>query len=53
MEMEMLLWNALVNGVPDATVHSRQPPLPPGTGQRTTAGGLPGGLGSLRKYRPE
>lgn len=53
LEMEMLLWNSLVNGVPDATVHSRQPPLPPGTGQRTTAAGLPGGLGSVRKFRPE
>lgn len=53
MEMEMLLWNSLVTGVPDAKVHSRQPPLPPGTGQRTTAGGLPGGLGSVEKYQPE
>lgn len=52
MEMEMLLWNSLVNGVPDATVHSRQPPLPPGTGQRTTAGERPGALGSART-RPE
>lgn len=53
LEMEMLLWNALVEGVPDVTVHSRQPPLVPSTGQATTAAGLPGGLGSLRKYRPE
>lgn len=52
LEMEMLLWNSLT-ALPDATVHSRQPPLTPGTGQRTTAGGLPGGLGSLGKYRPE
>jgi uncharacterized protein (DUF302 family) len=50
-EMEMLLWNALVDGVPDATVHSRQPPLPPTGGQRTTAANLPGGLGSVE--RPE
>jgi uncharacterized protein (DUF302 family) len=50
-EMEMLLWNALVEGVPDAEVLSRQPPLPPGTGQRTTAAGLPGGLDSVRKHR--
>lgn len=53
LEMEMLMWNSLVAGVPDAEVHSRQPPLTPGTGQRTTAGGLPGGLGSLQKNRPE
>lgn len=52
LEMEMLLWNSLVEGVPDATVHSRQPPLPPETGQATTAAGLPGGLDSLRRYRP-
>lgn len=52
LEMEMLFWNALVE-VPDARVHSRQPPLPPGTGQRTTAAGLSGGLGSVRKYRPQ
>jgi len=51
LEMEMLLWNALT-ALPGATVHSRQPPLTPGTGQRTTGGGLPGGLGSLTKYRP-
>jgi uncharacterized protein (DUF302 family) len=53
LEMEMLLWNSLVTGVADAKIHSRQPPLTPGTGQRATAGGLPGGLGSLTKYRPE
>jgi uncharacterized protein (DUF302 family) len=53
MEMEMLLWNALTRGVPGARVESRQPPLPPGTGQATTAGGLPGGLDSFRRYRPE
>ncbi|WP_396611335.1 DUF302 domain-containing protein [Haloferax sp. S1W] len=53
MEMELLLWNSLVVGVPDAKIHSRQPPLPPGTGQRTTAGGLPGGLGSIKKYYPD
>jgi uncharacterized protein (DUF302 family) len=53
MEMEMLLWNSLTKGVPEARVESRQPPLPPETGQATTAGGLPGGLDSLRKYRPE
>jgi uncharacterized protein (DUF302 family) len=52
MEMEMLLWNSLVNGVPDVRVESRQPPLPPETGQATTGAGLPGGLDSLRKYRP-
>jgi uncharacterized protein (DUF302 family) len=52
LEMEMLLWNALVD-LPDVEVLSRQPPLPPGTGQRTTAAGLPGGLGSVRKYRPQ
>lgn len=48
MEMEMLLWNGIVNGVPDATVESRQPPLPPGTGQSATAGGLPGGMNDLK-----
>ena len=48
-EMEMLLWNALVDGVPEATVHSRQPPLPPSGGQRTTAANLPGRLGSARR----
>ena len=52
LEMEMLLWNSLTNGVPDVRVESRQPPLPPETGQATTGGGLPGGLDSLRKYRP-
>lgn len=45
-ELELLLWNSLVAGVPNASVHSRQPPLPPGTGQSTNAGGLPGELGS-------
>jgi uncharacterized protein (DUF302 family) len=48
-EMELLLWNALVDGVPDATVHSRQPPLPPSGGQRTSAANLPGGLGSVER----
>lgn len=48
MEMEMLLWNGLVAGVPEARVESRQPPLQPEGGQRTTAGGLPGALGSAR-----
>jgi uncharacterized protein (DUF302 family) len=48
-EMELLLWNALADGVPDATVHSRQPPLPPSGGQRTTAANLPGGLGSVER----
>lgn len=52
LEMEMLLWNSLVKGVPRVRVESRQPPLSPGTGQATTGAGLPGGLGSLRKYRP-
>jgi len=52
LEMELLLWNSLT-ALPGATVHSRQPPLPPGTGQRTTAGGLPGGLGSVGRQRPE
>lgn len=52
LEMEMLLWNSLVKGVPDARVESRQPPLPPETGQATTGAGLPGGLDSFRKYRP-
>ena len=46
MEMEMLLWNGIVNGVPGGRVESRQPPLQPEGGQGTTAGGLPGGLGS-------
>ena len=46
MEMEMLLWNGIVEGVPDGRVESRQPPLQPEGGQGTTAGGLPGGLGS-------
>ncbi|MFC4439104.1 MULTISPECIES: DUF302 domain-containing protein [Natrialbaceae] len=50
-EMELLLWNALVDGVPDATVHSRQPPLPPSGGQRTTAAELPGRLGSVDRSR--
>lgn len=50
-EMELLLWNALVDGVPDATVHSRQPPLPPSGGQRTTAANLPGRLGSVERSR--
>jgi uncharacterized protein (DUF302 family) len=49
MEMEMLLWNALVDGVPGGRVESRQPPLQPEGGQRTIAAGLPGGLGALRK----
>ena len=48
MEMEMLLWNGIVDGVPDGRVESRQPPLQPEGGQRTTAGGLPGGLGAAR-----
>jgi uncharacterized protein (DUF302 family) len=52
MEMEMLLWNSLTKGVPDVRVESRQPPLPPETGQTTTGAGLPGGLDSYRKYRP-
>jgi uncharacterized protein (DUF302 family) len=46
MEMEMLMWNGIVSGVPEARVESRQPPLQPEGGQRTTAGGLPGGLGA-------
>lgn len=50
-EMELLLWNALVEGVPGAEVQSRQPPLPPGTGQRTTAAGRPGGLGAASRPR--
>lgn len=50
-EMELLLWNALVEGVPEATVHSRQPPLPPSGGQRTIAAGLPGRLGSVDRPR--
>lgn len=53
MEMEMLLWNALVEGVPDGRVESRQPPLQPEGGQRTTAAGLPGGLGAMRKQEQE
>ena len=48
-EMELLLWNAFVDGVPDATVHSRQPPLPPSGGQRTTAANQPGRLGSVHR----
>ena len=48
MEMEMLLWNGIVDGVPEGRVESRQPPLQPEGGQRTTAGGLPGGLGAAR-----
>lgn len=51
-ELEVLFWNALTQGVPNAKVHSRQPPLPSGIGQRTTAAGLPGGLDSFKKYRP-
>lgn len=49
MEMEMLFWNALTDGVPNVRVESRQPPLPPEGGQRTTAAGLPGALGSARE----
>jgi uncharacterized protein (DUF302 family) len=49
MEMEMLLWNGIVEGVPEGRIESRQPPLQPEGGQRTTAGGLPGGLGSARE----
>lgn len=49
MEMEMLFWNALMDGVPGGRIESRQPPLQPEGGQRTTAAGLPGGLGALRK----
>jgi uncharacterized protein (DUF302 family) len=49
MEMEMLLWNGVTDGVPEARIESRQPPLQPEGGQRTTAAGLPGGLGALRK----
>ncbi len=49
MEMEMLLWNGIVDGVPGGRIESRQPPLQPEGGQRTTAGGLPGGLGSAMK----
>ena len=48
MEMEMLVWNGLVEGVPDCRIESRQPPLQPEGGQRTTAAGLPGALGSAR-----
>lgn len=51
-ELEVLFWNALTHGVPDGKLHSRQPPLPSGAGQRTTAAGLPGGLDSFKKYRP-
>ncbi|WP_306052144.1 DUF302 domain-containing protein [Natronococcus wangiae] len=50
-EMELLLWNALTEGVPDATVYSRQPPLPPSGGQRTTAANLPGRLGSVDRSK--
>jgi uncharacterized protein (DUF302 family) len=49
LEMEMLLWNGITRGVPDARIESRQPPLQPEGGQRTTAGGLPGGLGSAMR----
>lgn len=52
LEMEMLLWNSLMAGVPDLTVESRQPPLLPDLGQASTGGGLPGGLDSFRRYRP-
>lgn len=52
LEIEVLLWNSLTGGVPGAKIHSRQPPLPSGLGQATTAAGLPGGLDSYRKYRP-
>lgn len=48
MEMEMLLWNGIVHGVPEGRIESRQPPLQPEGGQRTTAAGLPGGLGAAR-----
>lgn len=51
-EMEMLLWSGLVKAVPGGKIHSRQPPLPAGTGQRTTGAGLPGGLDSFKRYRP-
>jgi uncharacterized protein (DUF302 family) len=49
MEMEMLLWNGIVEGVPEGRIESRQPPLQPEGGQRSTAGGLPGGLGAARE----
>ncbi|MFT4884181.1 MAG: hypothetical protein ACI8U4_001694 [Natronomonas sp.] len=49
LEMEMLLWNGITRGVPDVRVESRQPPLQPEGGQRNTAGGLPGGLGSAMR----
>jgi len=49
MEMEMLLWNSLVEGVPNGVIESRQPPLPPETGQSLTAQGLPGGLNDLKE----
>jgi uncharacterized protein (DUF302 family) len=49
MEMEMLLWNGIVDGVPEGRIESRQPPLQPEGGQRTTAAGLPGGLGAARE----
>lgn len=48
LEMEMLLWNGIVGGVPEGRVESRQPPLHPEGGQRLTAEGLPGALGSAR-----
>lgn len=51
LELEVLLWNAVTSGVPDVKIHSRQPPLPSGLGQRATAEGLPGGLDSFRQFR--
>jgi hypothetical protein len=53
MEMEMLLWNGIVSDVPDVRVESREPPLHPEGGQRTTAANLPGGLGALWKQQKE
>lgn len=50
-EMELLLWNGLVEGVPEPTIHSRQPPLPPSGGQRTTGANLPGQLSSVKRSR--
>lgn len=49
LEMEMLVWNGLVAGVPDVRVESRQPPLQPEGGQRTTAANTAGTLGAMRE----
>lgn len=47
-DLEMYIWNALVEALPGAELHTRQPPLPRAGGQRLSGEGLPGALGSAR-----